>query len=93
MMGSFHHGTAVLGTRHGKEAVIVPTLRAELGLEVELLSTLDTDRFGTFTREVPRLSSARETVRAPQTRMRRTGAAGGEGRSPKRLCASARDGA
>lgn len=64
MMGSFHHGTAVLGTRHGKEAVIVPTLRAELGLEVELLSTLDTDRFGTFTREVPRLSSARETVRA-----------------------------
>lgn len=63
-MGSFRGGVAVLGTRHGKEAVIVPAMRAELELEVELLSTLDTDRFGTFTREVPRLASARETVRA-----------------------------
>ena len=63
-MVSFRDGAAVLTTRHGKEAVIVPTLRDELGLEVDLLSSLDTDRFGTFTREVPRLATARETVRA-----------------------------
>ena len=48
-MGSFRERAAVLGTRHGKETVIVPTLRAELGLDVGLLSTLDTDLFGTFT--------------------------------------------
>lgn len=63
-MGSLREGVAVLGTRHGKEVVSVPTLRAELGLEAELLRALDTDRFGTFTREVPTPATAWETVRA-----------------------------
>jgi len=56
--------TAVLGTRHGKERVIAPILETELGLRVEVLATLDTDRFGTFTREVPRAGSFREAARA-----------------------------
>lgn len=69
----------VLGTRHGKEAVIAPVMRAELGLEVEVLSTLDTDRFGTFTREVPRrlspLDTARAKARAALAEHRRAGLA------------------
>lgn len=55
---------AVLGTKHGKEAVIAPILGAELGLEVDVVDSLDTDRFGTFTREVPRTKGPRETARA-----------------------------
>ena len=56
--------TAILGTQHGKEAVIVPLLESSLGLKVEVLHAFDTDRFGTFTGEVARLRSARDTVRA-----------------------------
>lgn len=42
---------------------IVPTLTAELWIRVEVVSDLDTDRFGTFTREIPREGGARETAR------------------------------
>jgi hypothetical protein len=55
---------AVLGTRHRKESVIAPVLEAELGLDVEVLDGLDTDRFGTFSREIPRTSSPRRAARA-----------------------------
>lgn len=61
---AFHRRLAVIGTRHGKEAVIGPVLRGELGVEWELLDALDTDSFGTFTREIPRRTPALETVRA-----------------------------
>jgi hypothetical protein len=62
-MSAFTGGTAVLATRHGKQAVIGPAL-ADLGLRLDVTTALDTDRFGTFTREVPRIRSARETARA-----------------------------
>jgi hypothetical protein len=55
---------AVLGTRHGKARVIVPILEGRLGLAIDVLDTLDTDRFGTFTREIPRAAGFRETARA-----------------------------
>lgn len=55
--------TAVLGTQHGKDAVIAPLLASALGLEVTVLRDFDTDRFGTFTGEVARLRDANETVR------------------------------
>lgn len=56
--------TAVLATMHGKERVIQPLLEAELGLRVRLLQGFDTDRFGTFSREIPRAGSQLDAARA-----------------------------
>lgn len=53
----------MLATMHRKEQVIAPFLKEALGLRVEVLQSVDTDRFGTFTREVPRPGSQRETAR------------------------------
>ena len=61
---AFAGAVAALGTRHGKELVIGPTLGAQLGLRVDVVRDVDTDRFGTFTREIPRAGTARETARA-----------------------------
>lgn len=60
----FAGAIAALGTKHGKERVIGPALTAELGIRVEVVSDIDTDRFGTFTREVPRAGTALETARS-----------------------------
>ena len=54
---------AVLATMHSKEQVIAPVLEDALGLRVEVLRGFDTDRFGTFTREVPRPGTQREAAR------------------------------
>lgn len=62
-MSPFAGAVAALGTLHGKERVIGATLDAELGVRVEVVG-VDTDRFGTFTREVPRVGTARETARS-----------------------------
>ena len=48
---------------HRKEQVIAPILEEALGLQVEVSPGLDTDRFGTFTREVPRPGTQLATVR------------------------------
>ncbi|MDP3091242.1 MAG: hypothetical protein Q8N04_11215 [Nitrospira sp.] len=53
----------MLATMHAKEQAIAPVLEEALGLQVEAPPGLDTDRFGTFTREVPRLGTQLETVR------------------------------
>jgi hypothetical protein len=61
----FYEGeSAVLATMHGKERVIAPLLERELGLRVSLADGLDTDRFGTFTREVERTGSPLDAARA-----------------------------
>lgn len=49
--------TAVLVTQHGKERVLAPAL-ARVGVTVQLVSGVDTDRFGTFTREIAREGDA-----------------------------------
>jgi hypothetical protein len=49
---------------HGKERVIVPALGAVLGVEPELVAGLDTDAFGSFSRERPRPGSALDAARA-----------------------------
>lgn len=54
---------AVLATMHRKEQAIAPVLEEMLGLRVEVARGLDTDRFGTFTREVPRPGTQLATVR------------------------------
>ena len=55
---------AVLATMHGKERVISPLLEQALGLRVRLPTALDTDRFGTFSREIARTGSQLEAARA-----------------------------
>lgn len=54
---------AVLATMHGKEQVIAPVLQDRLGLRIVLPNGLDTDRFGTFTRDVPRTGTQRDAAR------------------------------
>ncbi|NHB77752.1 hypothetical protein [Rhodobacter calidifons] len=56
-------GRVALGTMHGKAAAIAPPL-ARLGIAVVVPEGLDTDRFGTFTGEVPRAGGMVEAARA-----------------------------
>lgn len=49
---------------HGKERVIAPALGAVLGTVPEVVAGLDTDAFGTFSRERPRAGSALDAARA-----------------------------
>lgn len=55
---------AVLTSMHAKERVIAPILRDELGLTVGLASRVNTDQFGTFSREVERSGSQLDAARA-----------------------------
>lgn len=52
---------AALGTMHGKEAALAPPLRQVLGLGL-MVPEIDTDRFGTFTGEIPRIGTMREAA-------------------------------
>lgn len=55
---------AVLATMHGKERVIRPLLEAGLGLRIHLPDGFDTDRFGTFSREIKRTGTQLDAARA-----------------------------
>ncbi|MBE9184509.1 hypothetical protein IQ270_07195 [Microcoleus sp. LEGE 07076] len=55
--------TAVLATMHQKERVMAPILERELGVNILVPAELDTDAFGTFTREVKRLGTQIEAAR------------------------------
>lgn len=55
---------AVLATMHGKERVIRPLLEGGLGLQIILPNGFDTDRFGTFSREIERTGSQLDAARA-----------------------------
>ncbi|HSV73963.1 MAG TPA: DUF6671 family protein [Chthonomonadales bacterium] len=55
---------AVIATMHGKERVIAPVLSGSLGLDCLVPPAFDTDRFGTFTREIERAGSPLDAVRA-----------------------------
>lgn len=59
----FVNRVAVLATMHRKEQAIAPLLEATLGLTVAVPSGFDTDRFGTFTREVKRPADQLATAR------------------------------
>jgi hypothetical protein len=60
----YHGDRAVLATMHGKEKVIAPLIERFLGLRVELVPSLNTDRFGTFTRDVERTGTQLDAARA-----------------------------
>lgn len=55
---------AALATMHGKERALAPVLGRFLGLRVEAVPGLDTDRFGAFSREVERAGSPLDAARA-----------------------------
>jgi hypothetical protein len=59
--------TVALLTRHGKEAVIAPVLEPVLSCVVRHVTGFDTDRLGTFTREIARdgiqIEAARKKAR------------------------------
>jgi hypothetical protein len=59
----FANRVAVLATMHRKEEVIAPLLWQALGLQVVLPPNFDTDRFGTFSRDVKRAGTQLETAR------------------------------
>lgn len=59
---------------HGKEGAIAPPLLSGLGLHVTPTSGLDTDQFGTFSGEIPRLGTMGEVaVRKARLGMAATG--------------------
>ena len=60
----YKNTVAVLATMHGKERAIGPVLEQGLGLRVALAMGLDTDRFGTFSRDVERTGSELDAARA-----------------------------
>lgn len=55
---------AVLATMHGKERAIGPVLEHGLGLRVALALGLDTDQFGTFSRDIDRTGTQLDAARA-----------------------------
>lgn len=55
---------AVLATMHGKERAIAPLAARFLGLDVAVAKGLDTDAFGTFSRDVERAGPPRDAARA-----------------------------
>jgi hypothetical protein len=60
----FRGKTALLATMHGKEAAIAPVLADGLRLATEVIVGLDTDQFGSFSREVLRTAGPIEAARA-----------------------------
>ena len=54
---------ACLLTQHGKEKVIAPELLSSSGLEVIHVTGYDTDKLGTFTRDIPRFGSQLDAAR------------------------------
>jgi Zn finger protein HypA/HybF involved in hydrogenase expression len=54
---------ASLLTQHGKESVICPELLSANGLEVIHVKGYDTDKLGTFTRDIPRYGSQLDAAR------------------------------
>lgn len=64
MRADHWHLPVALATLHGKERILAPVLAAATGCMVQHLPDINTDRFGTFTREVDRAGSQLEAARA-----------------------------
>jgi hypothetical protein len=62
--GEYAGARVVCATKHGKERYIDGPFRAVLGASVFGVEGLDTDRFGTFSGEIPRVLSPTEAARA-----------------------------
>jgi len=60
---AFANRVLVIATMHRKEAAIAPLLQPELGVQIQVPAGFDSDRFGTFTRDVARPADQVETAR------------------------------
>jgi len=60
----FNGRTAVIANKHKKEQVIAPLLEKQLGLKIIIPESIDTDQFGTFTRDIARKGTQLEAARA-----------------------------
>lgn len=63
MQSMYNHKKAILATMHKKEGVIAPILYEKLGLHTFVLPEINTDQFGTFSREIARQKDQLETAR------------------------------
>jgi len=71
----FKGRTAVIANKHKKEQVIGRLLEQHLGLKIIVTEVIDTDKFGTFTRDIERKGTQLEAARAKADEgMRLTGA-------------------
>jgi hypothetical protein len=59
----FQHRKVVIATKHGKQRVIAPLLKARLGMHPFMVRGLDTDKLGTFSGEVERIDDVVDTLR------------------------------
>ena len=62
-MSIYKNRGAILATMHNKEKVISPLLKEHLGINVKVTQGLNTDVFGTFTREIKRPNTQVITAR------------------------------
>lgn len=62
-MSSAYAGERIaLLTQHGKEQVLAPVLEPALGCRIVRVDGFDTDRLGTFTRDIPRAGTQRDAA-------------------------------
>ncbi|MCA1031151.1 hypothetical protein LCL95_08965 [Bacillus timonensis] len=59
----FHHRVGILATMHEKEKVMAPLLEDKLGIKVKVPKHLNTDQFGTFTRDIERMGNQLEAAK------------------------------
>lgn len=55
---------AIIATMHAKEKVIAPIVERFLGLRLKVTTAVDTDTFGTFSRDIERTGSQLDAARA-----------------------------
>lgn len=60
----FENRVAVLATMHQKEKAIAPLFQTKLNCQVIIPTRFDTDRFGTFTRDIKRIGTQIEAARS-----------------------------
>jgi hypothetical protein len=62
-MKFFNGRKLIIATKHQKERVILPLVKANMHVDVFVPSDYDTDKFGTFSGEITRTTNALEAVR------------------------------
>lgn len=62
-MQEFSGRVAVIATMHRKEQAIAPRLETALGIQPQIPTNFNTDKFGTFTRDIDRPASQLATAR------------------------------
>lgn len=63
MISEFINERILLITKHKKERVIQPLMEKEIGCRIICDSNIDTDQFGTFVRDMPRVLTQTETAK------------------------------